>query len=211
MFTGLIEAVGTIKKIRERGNYRVLSISSKLSSGQYDIGESVACDGVCLTVVAASGDTFVVEASQETARKTIIDDYHSGAQINIERAMKADGRWGGHFVTGHVDEVGVVDYCRPIGESLELAIKFDSTNDHLVIEKGSITIDGVSLTINKIRSGWLCVNLIPHTAQATTLRSCRTGDRVNLEFDMIGKYVQRANTTINNKTLTKDKLMESGW
>jgi len=212
MFTGLIERTGRVGKIVKRGNYRVLTVEP---SGAFDsplvLGESVACDGACLTVVSLTNDSFVVEVSQETVERTLARGYKTGSLINLERAMKLGERLGGHLVSGHVDEVGTADYLRPVGESLELAVKFSSDNDHLVIEKGSIAINGVSLTVNAVRSGWLSVNLIPHTASQTTIGVVKPGDKVNLEYDMIGKYVTKMLGEKESGTLTAEKLKEYGW
>ncbi|MEW5994932.1 MAG: riboflavin synthase [Candidatus Zixiibacteriota bacterium] len=211
MFTGLIEDIGIIKNLRLRGNYTVMMIISRLAEENMQIGESVSCDGACLTVVATESNTFAVEASQETTTRTILNHYRVGSRINLERALRADSRLGGHFVTGHVDDTGVVEYLRPVGESLELAVRFDAKHDPLVIEKGSIAVNGASLTVNAVRSGWLTVNLIPFTVKETMLGSLKPGDKVNLEFDMIGKYILKIQTGSVDSALTKERLFESGW
>ncbi|MFQ6007978.1 MAG: riboflavin synthase [Candidatus Zixiibacteriota bacterium] len=211
MFTGLVETVGTIKRLRKSGNYRVVSITTELGADELRPGESISCDGACLTVVSVDKNLFVVEASQETARRTILSTYRVGSKVNLERALRADSRLGGHFVTGHIDDTGVVDTVRPGGDSLELAIQYDAKYDNLVIEKGSIAVNGVSLTVNDTRSGWFHVNLIPFTVKKTTLGRLKTGDRVNLEFDMIGKYLQKMKTIPSPNTLSVEKLIESGW
>jgi riboflavin synthase len=211
MFTGLIETVGTIKQIRKRGNYHILAIASTFTDDAITPGESIACDGACLTVVSIEHDSFVVEASQETVQRTILNAYAVGSHVNLERALKAGSRLGGHFVTGHIDDTGIVDNVRRAGESFELAITFDRKYDNLVVEKGSIAVNGVSLTVNETRTGWFNVNLIPFTVKETTLGQLKIGDTVNLEFDMIGKYVLKMNTITTHNTLTKEKLIESGW
>jgi riboflavin synthase len=211
MFTGLIQAVGTISAVGRRGNYRILTVASELADNTIRIGESIACDGACLTVVKQRTGSFVVEASQETARRTILADYRNGARINLERALQVGDRLGGHFVMGHVDTVGRVDYCRSVGESLEIALAYGESYDSLVIEKGSIAINGVSLTVNEVKPGWLSVNVIPHTVGETTIGDIRGGRRVNLEFDMIGKYVLKSQGKGPAGSLTLDKLRESGW
>ncbi len=211
MFTGLIESVGSLEKMETRANYLVLKIRSVMAGKDLHIGESIACDGACLTVTGFDKTSFVVEASQETAERTIVGDYRTGCNINLERAVKAGDRLGGHIVSGHIDDTGVVALSKRVGDSLELAISFDSTYDDLVIEKGSIAINGVSLTVNKTKPGWLSVNLIPHTAMETTLGALKKGDRVNLEFDMIGKYILKTSNKDKHSNLTIDKLRESGW
>lgn len=210
MFTGLIEAVGTIQQIGSRGNYRVLTIVAPFADDLAG-GESIACDGACLTVINKSKTTFTVEASQETGARTILGTYKVGSKINLERAVRADSRLGGHMVAGHVDTAGTVHCLKPIGESLELAITFDKNFDMYVIEKGSIAINGVSLTINAVEPGRFTVNLIPYTVGLTTLGELKSGDKVNLEFDMIGKYIVKMSQAYQQRGLTLDKLRESGW
>lgn len=211
MFTGLVETVGTIQRIVRRSNYKVFHIQSVISTSELSIGESVSCDGACLTVVSFDSNSFTVEASQETVARTIIGNYKVGSKINLERAMRLGERMGGHLVSGHIDTVGKIDYIKPIGDSTEVAIKFEQKYDDLTIEKGSIAINGISLTINEIKPGWLSVNIIPHTGEMTTLTSFKTGDEVNLEFDMIGKYLLKFAENKQNNGLTIDKLIESGW
>ena len=211
MFTGLIERVGIVGAISNRGNYRILRLTTADTFGPLDLGESVACDGACLTVVESDKGTFVVEASQETIERTILSSYTIGAGINLERALQAGSRLGGHFVTGHVDAIGLVQEFRQVGESWELAVGFAREHDRLVVEKGSIAINGVSLTVNRCEPGRFLVNLIPYTLQATTLGQLRVGGRVNLEFDLLGKYILKAVGAVAPVGLTMDKLHENGW
>jgi riboflavin synthase len=211
MFTGIIENIGTIQLIAHRGNYTLLTIKSELASDHMKLGDSVSCDGACLTVTSLTTTTFVVEASQETHARTIAGNYRTGSRINLELALRADGRLDGHFVTGHVDCIGEVVRVQPIGESLELSIAFDRVYDPLVVEKGSIALNGVSLTINEVADGHASVNLIPLTLSSTTLGQLKTGGSVNIEFDIIGKYIARRHDTAPARSLTMKKLLESGW
>ena len=211
MFTGLIEDVGSISEIRSRSNYRILMITSNLISNELQLGESVACDGACLTVVKKTSKNFSVEASQETEARTNLKSYSKGSKINLERALKVGSRLGGHFVSGHIDCIGVVETLSKVGDSLKIKIGFDKSFDKYVIEKGSIALNGISLTINEIDTGLLSVNLIPHSVENTTVSNWKKGDPINLEFDMIGKYVLNVQPKKNKNTLTKDKLFESGW
>lgn len=211
MFTGLIETKGKIEALKTRGNYAVLTISSVIPIDQIEIGESVSCDGACLTVIEKQKDKFVVEASQETAAKTTLNRLRVGDFLNVERALRVGSRLGGHFVSGHIDCTGTVDYLKPVGESLELAVKYDEGFDPYVIDKGSIAVNGVSLTVNNTRPGWFSVNLIPHTANETTLEKLKSGSLVNLEFDLIGKYIVKMNTAASRSGLTVDTILKSGW
>ena len=188
-----------------------MAVSSSIPLDEISVGESISCDGCCLTVVSKEKERFIVEASQETAARTILRHYRIGAVLNIERALRADGRLGGHFVTGHVDCTGQVDSLKPVGESLELAVGFDIGFDPLVVDKGSIAVNGVSLTVNRCRSGWFSVNLVPHTVGKTNLSSLRKGTSVNLEFDLIGKYIARMNQAGPKIGLTKERIIQSGW
>jgi len=210
MFTGLVETTGVVKKINQQGNYKILTLASSIPTKELPLGASVACDGACLTVVASGTNNFVVEVSQESLNKTIVKNYRINTLINIERALKIGERLGGHFVSGHIDDIGIVDYVKPIGESLEVAVSYNKKYDHLVIEKGSIAINGISLTINKIKTGWFAVNLIPHTVKNTNIKTLKKGDELNLEFDMIGKYISK-NINNSKSKITKEKLIESGW
>jgi riboflavin synthase len=211
MFTGLIETKGEINKVTRRGDYKILVVTSAIDTDEIVMGESIACDGACLTVVKIDRDSFNVEASGETLARTKVGQYARGSVINLERAVRVGDRLGGHLVSGHIDDIGRVERVRNVGGSIELVVTFDRKHDSLVIEKGSIAIDGVSLTVNTVQPGRLGVNLIPHTVGATTLEDLRGGDSVNLEFDMIGKYILKSGLSSKSSTLTKEKLIESGW
>ncbi len=211
MFTGIVESVGTLVEIGERGNYRILTIKSPMVQQELQLGESISCDGTCLTVVSFTDETFTVEASQETAVRTILSSYRAGDSLNLERALRADSRLGGHFVSGHVDDIGRIDSMTPIGESIEVSISFDPKFDLLIVDKGSVAINGISLTVNETRSGWFSVNIIPYTQKDTTIAQFKPGTRVNLEFDLIGKYVVKMQHGSSGSKLTKAKLIDSGW
>lgn len=178
---------------------------------ELQIGESISCDGVCLTVVGVGKNSFSVDVSPESVSCSIAGGYKIGSLINLERALKLGDRLGGHQVSGHVDDVGSVTEIKPVGKSIELAVSFDKKYDALVIEKGSIAINGVSLTVNKTQPGTLAINLIPHSAAMTTLASLKRGARVNLEFDLVGKYIVKFNRLKESPGLTRQKLIESGW
>jgi riboflavin synthase len=211
MFTGIVETVGLVTRVRSQSNYLVMTVKSSLPGEDLRIGESIACQGACLTVVNQSKDGFDVEVSQETVAHVDTSRFVVGRRINLERAVQAGGRLGGHLVSGHVDTVGRVEYLKPVGRSLELAVGFDPQFDQLVIDKGSVAIDGVSLTVNEGRSGRLTVNLIPHTSDQTTLAELKAGDPVNLEFDLIGKYILKYQQTSASRGITAEILRKSGW
>ena len=160
--------------------------------------------------IAANGE-FTVEASQETLARTILSSYRHGSQINLERALKVGDRLGGHFVTGHIDAEGQITSITPIGESVEIGVRFDRNFGQLVVEKGSVALNGVSLTVNQRTDETLSVNVIPHTLKATTLGGLAVGSLANIEFDMLGKYLLKAAGITNSGGLKLEKLLSSGW
>ena len=190
MFTGLIETVGHVSGLTPvSSGYRV-SIRTALVL-DLSIGESVAVNGVCLTVTSREGDVWHADIGPETARVTTLGTLRPDQPVNLERSMRADARFGGHFVQGHVDATGVVEALRRDGDSQWLTIGFPIVLAPLLIPKGSVAIDGISLTVAALRERQFDVMIIPHTWTHTNLSSVREGDRVNLECDMIGKYVAR--------------------
>ena len=191
MFTGLIEIIGVVSEVARTSSGVTLSIRTPLGS-QLRQGESVSVNGVCLTATTCSESEWSADIGPETARVTTLGSLVPGQRVNLERSMRADGRFGGHFVQGHADGMGVVDAIRPDGESYWIAVRIPPELEPFLILKGSIAIDGVSLTIARLERGLLDVMIIPFTWAHTTLSSLRTGDRVNLECDMVGKYVARS-------------------
>ena len=191
MFTGLIEAVGTVAELKTAaGGFRIriqTSLAADLSPG-----DSLAVNGVCLTVVAVDGGEVHADIGPETARVTTLESMRSEQQVNLERPMRADGRVGGHFVQGHIDGTGIVEEIRPDGDSHWLTISFDRSLSPYLIRKGSIAVDGVSLTVAGLGSNVFDVMIIPFTWTNTALSSLQVRERVNIECDMIGKYVARA-------------------
>jgi riboflavin synthase len=191
MFTGLIEAVGEIAEVKTSpGGFRIrirTALAADLASG-----DSLAVNGVCLTVVTADGGEVHADIGPETARVTTLGSLRQGQRVNLERSMRADGRVGGHFVQGHVDGPGFVEEVRPDGDSHWLTISFDPSLAPYLIRKGSIAVDGVSLTIAGLGENAFDVMIIPFTWANTSLAAMTVGDRVNIECDMIGKYVARS-------------------
>jgi len=191
MFTGLIEAVGEIAELKPSpGGYR-LRVRTALAS-DVAAGDSLAVNGVCLTVVAAEGGDVRADIGPETARVTTLGLLREGQRVNLERSMRADGRVGGHFVQGHVDTTGLVETVRSDGDSHWLTVAFERSLAPYFILKGSVAVDGVSLTVAGLRDAEFDVMIIPFTWANTALSSLDTGDRVNVECDMIGKYVARS-------------------
>ncbi len=211
MFTGIIETCGVIARIDSRGDYKELRISPESELSDLIIGESIAVDGCCLTMTQKSKDYFAVEVSPESLKLTIIGDYRIGTKVNLERSLLPTTRMGGHFVTGHIDTVGRAEKISKEGNILELTVKYSAAFAELLVTKGSVAINGISLTVNRVEGDSFKVNLIPHTRKVTTLDLLKTGDKVNLEFDLMGKYVVQLLKKNNRDSLTLDKLIQSGW
>ncbi|MBX7532448.1 riboflavin synthase [Qipengyuania sp. 1XM1-15A] len=199
MFTGIVTAIGHIESVETRGDNRVV-VACPFDPGAIDIGASIACSGVCLTVVTLEGERgdarIGFDVSGETISRTVPGMWEAGRKLNLEPALRLGDELGGHMVTGHVDTVGEVVSRREEGGSLHIAIRISRTFAAYVAEKGSITVDGVSLTVNDVRdrSDGTCdfaLNIIPHTAEVTTLGGLAEGDRVNLEIDVLARYLKR--------------------
>lgn len=192
MFTGLVEMSGRLRRVEPRGPGTRLTIAATTAMvAEFTLGESVAVDGACLTVIATSGDTFAVDASAETMQRTTLGDRRPGDALHLERALRLSDRLGGHLVAGHVDATGRIRAVMPLGEALR--VEFDAPPEvrRYLVAKGSIAIDGVSLTVNTVDATGFDVVLVPHTQTVVHLHHKRPGDRVNLEADLIGKYVER--------------------
>lgn len=210
MFTGLIEQIGQIDQVVQRRNYTVLAITADWPSADLTIGESVAVDGACLTVTRVDRKSFTVDVSQETLARSTLGRSSRGRAVNLERAMKIGERLGGHLVSGHIDATGTIVVWEQVGDSWRLVVEFEQRFDPLVISKGSIAINGISLTVNEERPGAAEMNLIPHTVKETTATGWKAGEQVNIEFDMIGKYIRKALGTAGTG-LSVETLIRSGW
>jgi len=195
MFTGIVTDIGTVRSIERRGDLR-LTVATAFDLATVDIGASIACSGVCLTVVDKGSDWFAVDVSGETASRTAADLWREGARLNLERSLRMGDELGGHIVTGHVDAVGEVLGVCPDGDSVRIGIRVPRTLASMIAAKGSITLDGVSLTVNEVRDAddgfaHFAVNIIPHTAQHTTLGSAQAGRQLNVEVDVLARYLDR--------------------
>ena len=190
MFTGIVSDQGRIRSVRRQGDTRI-EIATAYDTAGLALGASVCCAGCCLTVVDKGPGWFAVEASAETLAHTTLGAWREGTPINLERALRAGDELGGHIVSGHVDGVGQVTAIRPEGDSLRLTFAVPDALRRFIAPKGSVTVEGVSLTVNEVDGNRFGVNLIPHTRQVTTLGALKQGDRVNLEIDMLARYVAR--------------------
>ena len=191
MFTGIIEEIGTIRTINRGAASAVLTIAAETVLEDVHLGDSIAVNGVCLTVTSFSKKQFTADVMHETLNRSSLGTLRPGSHVNLERAMKADGRFGGHIVSGHIDGTGTITDIKKDDNAIWYTIKTPTELMRFIIEKGSITIDGISLTVAKVTAQDFSVSIIPHTAAQTTLSQRKVGDIVNLENDVIGKYVEK--------------------
>ncbi len=207
MFTGLIEEIGRIQRIEAYGGGSRITIAADEVLRDLKVGDSVAINGICLTVVARTETAFQVEAVAETLQRSTLGTLQRGDAVNLERALQASSRLGGHFVQGHVDGIGEVISLTMKDPGYWLEIRLAEELHPFVVEKGSIAIDGVSLTIAQVETDRIAIALIPHSAQATTLSSKKSGDKVNIECDIIAKYVGRYLGLRKKETNISDELL----
>lgn len=191
MFTGIVEEMGVIKSIRKGASSAVLEIQAQVVLEDVHIGDSIAVNGVCLTATTFTPNTFTADVMHETLNRSSLANLRPGSRVNLERAMAANGRFGGHIVAGHVDGVGTVLQTRKDDNAIWYTIGASPEVLRYVVEKGSITIDGISLTVAKVTDADFSISAIPHTVAVTVLQDRKPGDTVNLETDIIGKYVEK--------------------
>jgi riboflavin synthase len=191
MFTGIIEGLGKIKRLTMKGADAVVEIEAAIDLTDMSIGDSIAVNGACLTVTAKTEKTFSADVSAETLSKTTLRNLKSGDKVNLEKSLRVGGFVGGHFVLGHVDATGRILSQTQKSGSLILAVEIDDKLSRYIVEKGSVAVDGISLTVNKLEKGRFYVNIIPHTAVNTTLVMKKEADWVNIETDVLGKYVEK--------------------
>lgn len=192
MFTGIIEAVGSIVAMESKGS----DVSVRVRSGKLDLrdvklGDSIATNGVCLTVVQLPGDGYIADVSGETIARTGFADYQAGQRVNLEKALIPTSRLGGHLVSGHVDGVGKIVAVKPLGRAMEYWVEAPRELARYIAEKGSITVDGISLTVNSVEGARFRLTIVPHTSGETTVGEWKVGSRVNLEVDVIARYLER--------------------
>ncbi len=214
MFTGLIEEIGSVRRVVSGAEWGSIAIACKDILPGTKIGDSIAVNGVCLTVTTLQKDGFTADVMAETLRRSDLGALRQGDPVNLERAMAADGRFGGHIVAGHVDGTGTLTRKKQEGNAMVLTIAADPAILYEIVEKGSITIDGVSLTVVSVNQEAFTVSIIPHTGAQTILLDKKTGDPVNLETDVIAKYIRRFTTPQKEEKksgLTLSFLQENGF
>ena len=208
MFTGIIEEIGKISSITKNR----IQINAKTVLEDIKLGDSIAVNGVCLTVTNIDANGFTADVSDETLSVSALGRLKSGDFVNLERAMKLNDRFGGHIVSGHVDGVGKIINLRQNGDFYDLQIELNENQSKYVIKKGSITINGISLTIADVNNDKIMIAVIPHTFENTTLKTLKIGDYVNIEVDMISKYVEKFLSTRDNKSgISMEFLRENGF
>lgn len=214
MFTGIVEEIGEVLAV-EYGNQSIkLKVGCKKILEDIHIGDSIGTNGVCLTVTELHSDAFTADVMPETLRKTSLKILKAGVRVNLERALKADGRLGGHFVTGHIDGTGIISEKKHEGNAIWMEIRAEPHIMKYVVNKGSIAIDGTSLTVATAGDKWFRVSIIPHTADVTILSLKNRGDIVNLECDILGKYIEKLinkSPDIKSKDITMEFLASNGF
>jgi riboflavin synthase len=213
MFTGIIEEVGRISRMEQRGENRRIIVAAERTPKELKTGDSVSVSGVCLTALDIKTGTFCADLAPETWARTSFSRIHDGALVNLELPMKSDGRFGGHIVQGHVDGVGkLIAFDRiAASENWWLTIELPQEIEKYTVYKGSICIEGISLTVAKLEGNRCTAAIIPHTVEMTNLHSLKTGDPVNLEADLIAKYVEKMMKGGSSSSLTIDDLVQQGF
>lgn len=214
MFTGIIEELGTIQSMQTARDGARIIVNAPTILSDARIGDSIAVNGVCLTVVEKTATTFTADLSAETLRRTSLKQIRVGSKVNLERPMTPNARFGGHIVQGHVDGMGEFASAKAVGDGWNVRITFPAELGKYIVEKGSITVDGISLTVAALGDNWFEIAVIPHTWKVTNLSSLKRGEAVNLEVDIIAKYVERMLTphlAAKPSTLTIEKLQQLGY
>ncbi|MBI5491607.1 MAG: riboflavin synthase [Deltaproteobacteria bacterium] len=211
MFTGIVEAVGAVKFIEKRGAFGRIGIEARFDLDEVNLGDSISIEGVCLTVTAKEAGSFTADITDETLRLTTLGELGAGSPVNLERSLTLSKPLGGHLVTGHIDGVGVLKKKMIKGPSAEIHISVPAPLMRQVVKKGSIAVDGISLTVADIVGELVKIAVIPHTLDNTSLKSKKEGAKVNIETDIIGKYVEKFFSAGEKKGLTEGFLAEHGF
>ncbi|GEM78708.1 riboflavin synthase [Vibrio superstes] len=217
MFTGIVEAVGTLSSITNQGEDISITVETgNLDMSDVKLGDSIATNGICLTVVRFDNRSFTADLSVETLTKTGFSQYQVGDRVNLEKAMLPTTRFGGHIVSGHVDGVGTIVERIPVGRAVEYWVEMPSGLERYVAQKGSITVDGISLTVNDLRKNGFKLTIVPHTSEQTIIDEFEVGRRVNLEVDVLARYMERllgmgSNQQQGSSTITMEFLQQNGF
>jgi riboflavin synthase len=211
MFTGIIEDIGSIIDVRKASGKWVFGIRTSIEPGGISQGDSVSVDGVCLTATKVQQGVFYADASLETLNATTLREKKAGTRVNLERALSAAGRFGGHIVMGHVDGLGTLTDIRKAGDSWRLEVEISPEISQYIVRKGSVAIDGLSLTVNEQRHNIFTVNIIPYTASKTTIGDKKLRDKVNIETDIIGRYIQSFLVREKKQGVDLEFLFEHGY
>jgi len=209
MFTGIVEGLGKVRRLTMKGADAVLDIDAGISLEDVSLGDSIAVNGACLTVTSLQQNNFQADVSAETLSRTTLKLLQAGHKVNLEKSLRIGGFVGGHFVLGHVDATARILSRMQKSGSLIIAVEMNDTISRYIVEKGSVAIDGISLTVNKLEKSRFYVNIIPHTAVNTTLVTRKEGEWVNIETDILGRYVE--NLLQSNKGIDKDFLVKHGF
>jgi len=208
MFTGLVEEIGEVYSLNKRADGLVLGVKANKVLEDTKLGDSIAVNGVCLTVVKIDNNKLFFEVSNETLKKTNLKTIKQREKVNLERALKASDRLGGHIVQGHIDAEGKIKSMVNLGKHTQLKVEIPKDYSLFIIEKGSIAIDGISLTINSIENNVISINIIPHTLENTNLKHKKVGDNVNIEFDIFGKYILKAISIMDLDKIKKERKLK---
>lgn len=215
MFTGIVEEIGTIQNIQKGRHSAVLTIGAEKVLEDVKIGDSIAVNGVCLTVTSFSSHSFCADVMHETLNRSSLAQIRRGSHVNLERAMAANGRFGGHIVAGHVDGVGKITAIRRDDTAIWYTVQADTSLLRYVVEKGSVALDGISLTVAKVTADTFSISAIPHTVEQTVLKERAEGDLINIETDVIGKYVEKllqpAQPQQPRSAITREFLTQHGF
>ena len=213
MFTGLVEEVGRVEKITQNHGQRRLTVSAERLARELKTGDSISVSGTCLTAVEVGAQSFAADLAAETWARTSFSRIHEGALVNLELPMRADGRFGGHLVQGHVDGTGKFLALDPVpgGNDFWLRLEIPPELQRYVVHKGSLAVEGISLTVARLEGTTVAIAIIPHTIEMTNLKSLRPGDPVNLEVDLVAKYVEKMLRGEEGSGLTVERLMAEGF
>lgn len=212
MFTGIITAIGKVEALQAQGGDILLKVNSQdLDLSDVKLGDSIANNGVCLTVIAIDNTILSFDVSRESIERTSLANLQIGSEINLEKALAVGERLGGHIVSGHVDGLGQVTSMQESARSVQFRFEVPAGLERYIAEKGSICIDGTSLTVNNVADNWFEVNIIPHTMQETIMKAYKVGTKVNLEVDLIARYLERLLPANQTTGITRETLLENGF